>query len=207
MSDFSKASLIQFLDMALSKGLVNTNTGAAWKAAVNKILGDLHDDQEVHQLDVHDAVIRYNNRFPGDLTPESLKKYEQRAAMAIEQFVKYKTDPMNFKAPSRSVKMASNGKDENKKKRLAPDTSKTVAPAARHLSVIGHPPTVVAGKPADPGLQIPFPLRLDFVAQIHIPRNLSVEEAKRMSVFIQALGHDAPAVSVIEDGKKQGMKG
>jgi hypothetical protein len=192
MNTFSKSHLIQFLDMALSKGLVNTNTGGAWKAAVNKILGDLHDDQEVHELDIHDAVIRYNNKFPGELTPDSLKKYEQRAKMAIEQFVKYKTDPMNFKTPSRGIK-ATNGKDPDKPKKRPADAPKTAPPGTGGTTLTGHPPTVIVGKPADPGLQIPFPLRQDFVAQIHIPRNLSTEEAKRLSVFIQALGHDAPA--------------
>jgi len=204
MSDFTKANLIQFLDMSMSKGLVNTNTGSAWRAAVNKILGDLADDQDVHQLDVHDAVIRYNNRFPSELTPESLKKYEQRAAKAIEQFVKWKTDPMNYRAPSRGNKATLNAKDEGKaKKKPVMAEPKVVAPAAGHVTPTGHAPNVAVGKPADPGLQIPFPLRLDFVAQIHIPRNLSVDEAKRLSVFIQALGHDAPP----EDGKTSGVKG
>jgi hypothetical protein len=205
MSDFTKSKLIQFLDMAMSKGLVNTNTGGAWKAAVNKILADLSDDDEVHQLDVHDAVIRYNNRFPGDLTPESLKKYEQRASMAIEQFVSWKTDPMNYRSPSRGIKSALNGKDEGKAKKKSPATAvNLVQPAAANASTTFHTATLPMVKPADPGLQIPFPLRPDFVAQVHIPRNLSVEEAKRLSVFIQALGHDAPVSSGSEDGKAQG---
>ena len=190
MTNFSKLNLNQFLDMAVLKGLVNTNTGGAWKAAVNKILGDLTDDADVQNIDVHDAVIRYNNKFPGDLTPDSLKKYEQRASMAIEQFVKYKTDPMNYRSPSRGIKSGTGGEAKVKKK---PVESKAVAPSGNGAALSGHPPNLHVGKPVDPGLHIPFPLRPDFVAQIHIPRNLSTDEAKRLSVFIQALGHDAPA--------------
>jgi len=191
MTQFTKANLNQFLEMSIHKGLVNTNTGGAWKAAVNKILGDLGDDQDVQGLDVHDAVIRYNNKFPGDLTPESLKKYEQRAGTAIEQFIKYKTDPLNYRSPSRGIKTANGGKSDVKpKKRVAAELAKVPVIPPAHAPVV-NPGGEVLGKQRDSGLQIPFPLRPDFVAQVHIPSSLTTEEAKRLSVFILALGHDA----------------
>ena len=193
MTQFTKASLNQFLEMSIQKGLVNTNTGGAWKAAVNKILGDLGDDQDVQGVDVHDAVIRYNNKFPGDLTPESLKKYEQRAGTAIEQFIRYKTDPLNYRSPSRGIKSANVGKSEVKpKKRMTTEAPKVQAPLVGRTPDF-HPGGEVQGKQKDLGLQFPFPLRPDFVAQVHIPSSFTTEEAKRLSVFILALGHDMPA--------------
>jgi hypothetical protein len=198
MTDFSKSALVQFLDMLVTKGWVNTNTGAGWKAAVNTILQDVEPDQDVREIDVKSAVLRYHNRNPGDLAPDSLKRYEQRVAAGIGQFVSFKTDPTNYKAPSRGLP---NGSKAEPKKRVEPKATPAAFTAPQVLSTKPEPdhPAVqkpVAGTATDSSLALPFPLRPGFLAQVVIPRDLSKDEAARLCAFIQALAHDpAPTVN------------
>jgi hypothetical protein len=198
MTDYSKSALVQFLDMLVTKGWVNTNTGAGWKAAVNTILQDVEPEQDVREIDVKSAVLRYHNRNPGDLAPDSLKRYEQRVAAGIGQFVSFKTDPTNYKAPSRGLP---NGSKAEPKKRVEPKTTPATFTAPQALSTKPepeHPPVQkpVAGTATDSSLALPFPLRPGFLAQVVIPRDLSKDEAARLCAFIQALAHDpAPTVN------------
>jgi hypothetical protein len=200
MATYTKAGLFQYLDIALDKGHVNGNTGSAWRAAANKLLGDLGDDDSVEGYDLEAAAIRQNNKNPGDLTGQSLKKYVQRSRAAIEQYIAWKSDPMNYKPPSRGL--PTDGKATPGKTLLLRRTRPVAPPAAEakvahaetgQYSLTGHPPTVVIGKAATPALTIPFPLRREFVATIVIPHDLTVAEATRLSALIQALGHDTTA--------------
>ncbi len=192
MTDFSKSALVQFLDMLVTKGWVNTNTGAGWKAAVNTILQDVESDQDVREIDVKSAVLRYHNRNPGDLAPDSLKRYEQRVAAGIGQFVSFKTDPTNYRAPSRGLP---NGSKAEPRKRLEPKTPATPSAVSQVPTMKPDPEHTVAQKPVagtatESSLALPFPLRPGFLAQVVIPRDLSKDEATRLCAFIQALAHD-----------------
>lgn len=195
MTNFTKSGLHQYIEIALDKGYLNANTGNAYKAAVNKLLGDLGDDDDVQSLDMRDTVLRYNNRFPGQLSGGSLKKYEQRASAAIAQFIAWKSDPMNYKGPSRSPTLSNKVSESHRiirRTRPVPEagTAKSVSPDVSQTNPIDHTKTSQVRIFGDLGLTYPFPLRPDFVAQLVIPRDLSTEEAKRLSIFIQALGHD-----------------
>lgn len=196
MATHTKAGLYQYLDVVRDKGHVNSNTGNAWRAGANKLLGELGDDDDVESYDVEAAAIRYNNKNPGDLTGQSLKKYVQRTRAAIEQYIAWKSDPMNYKPPSRGLP------NDNKpgavkvtghkpKVKVTTATAPIVMRAETgHYNLNGNTGAPVPGKSPTPGLSIPFPLRRDFVATIVIPHDLTVTEAKRLSVMIEALGHD-----------------
>lgn len=184
---YTKTEFLQFLDMLVQKGWVNYNTGAGWKAAANKILQDVDPDHDVREIDVRSAVLRYHNLHPGDLAPESLKRYEQRVGVGIEQFVKWTTDPTNYKAPSRGLPNGS--KPEPKKaKRTEPMAVPAASPSKQDDHVIARKPVVSAA--TETSLVLPFPLRPGFLAQVVIPRDLTKDEAARLCNFIQALGHD-----------------
>lgn len=198
MSTFTKAELMQFLDMVISKGWVNTNTGNSWRAAVKKILGDLPDDTDVREVDLKVELLRYNNLNPGQLAPDSLRVYEQRAGIGIQQFIQYKTDPSKYKPPGRGLNGLKGDKSERpatlaKAKGISPSASESrpdAASQAGHGS--GHvqmrPMAVTAsGFASDLNLAMPFPLRANYLAQVVIPRDLTREEADRLCAFIQAL--------------------
>ena len=193
-----KSELFAFLDMAITKGMVNSNTGTAWKAAANKVLSDTSDEDSLAGFDVRAAVLRYNNRNPGDLTGDSLKKYEQRTKTAIEQFTLWKTDPMNYKPPSRGLP----GEKDTPKARVlirrTPVAGKTTAPAPTPPAngMNGHvvPPVTPVPAPApapNTTLTIPIPIRKGaFVVQLTIPVDMTTAEAARISAVMTAYAHE-----------------
>lgn len=209
MATYTKAGLYQYLDVSRDKGHVNTNTGNAWRAGANKLLGDLGDEDDVESYDIEAAAIRYNNKFPGGLTGQSLKKYVQRTKAAIEQYIAWKSDPMNYKPPSRGLQIDSKHgavKLAGGKPRVKVSAQEPVVMQAEtgHYSLTGCPPTATVGKAENHGLTIPFPLRRDFVSTIVIPHDFTVAEAKRLSVMIEALGHDTPTLAAVPNPEKVG---
>lgn len=185
MEDYSKAAFLRFLDMIIAKGIVNANTGGGWKAACNKVLEDLDGTDDVRQVDVPAAIVQYNNRHPGDLSPASLKQYETRTATAINHFKSYVGNPAGFRLAGKVV----NSKAEKTQLARRPEPKPAVAePAGQHHH--GMPATQVKGTATEFSLAIPFPLRPNFLAQVVIPRDLTKEEAKRLSAFIDALAQD-----------------
>ena len=197
MNDLSKASLIKFLEMMIEKGWVNSSTGAAMRTAARKILSVVPEDTDVGKIDVAMALRQYNNLNPGELSPDSLKIYEQRVVRAIKQFQSYVEDPQNFKVGGRTAGSAKNGKTEKSAKvhlvkqkvaqsrqvvgALPDETQRAQQTQPHHTSSTPH---AVA---TDLNLALPFPLRANFLAQVVIPRDLSKDEAERMCAFIKAL--------------------
>lgn len=200
MEEMTKGGLVQFVDMMTTKGWINSNTGNAMKAALKKVAADIPDSEDVRQIDVKMAVLRYNNLHPGDLSPESLKAYEQRVRNAIDQFIRYKTDPTNYKPPSRGV---TNGKTEK------PDKAKTkpqvVSPPAGAITTTTEAPKsdvetkTIGGTATGANLVLPFPIRPGHLAQIMVPIDMTAPEADRLSAFIKTLAQ----VAVFEVEKKQ----
>lgn len=203
MQAMTKGDLVKFLDMIARKGWVNPHTGAAYKAAVNKILGDVPAEEDPRKLDVKTAVFRYNNLHPGELKPESLRKYEARVAQAVDLFVQFKTDPTTFKAPQRTASGATPEKQGQAKaiRRMrfhdtapapTPHLAKAAAVASGAAALHGETPTAVvtrtvSGAATETNLVLPFPLRTDYLAQIVVPIDLSADEADRLCAFIKTL--------------------
>jgi len=178
-TDYSKGALMKFLDTMTAKGLMNANTAGGMKAACSKILDDLADGDDVRGVDVNTAVIRYNNRSPGALSPNSLAEYQRRVTRAIADFVSWSGNPAGFRpkgrgAPAKSGKKAESGAD-------------LPAPAPRPAT-----PTAAGGNgtPASAGLPLSYPLRPDFLAQVVIPRDLTADEARRLGAFLLTLAVD-----------------
>lgn len=180
MENFNKAGLLKFIDMNIDKGWVNSNTGAGWKAAAKKILEAVGPDDDLRQLDLKSEVVRYANRHPGALSPDSLNQYEKRIALAIDQFVKFKENPTGYKPIGRGL--SSTAKTPKKEKQPA-------APTTPKAETVDATPThkPITGMATDTSLAMPFPLRSGFLAQIVIPRDLTKDEAARLCAFIQTL--------------------
>ncbi len=177
-ADFSKKALVRFLDTVVEKGLMNSNTAGGQKAACSKILDDVADSDDVRGIDINTAVIRYNNRNPGVLSPNSLAEYQRRVSRAISDFVRYVENPAGFKPRNRGATTRTGRKSESKPE-----------PAAKH-EVSPQPVHSAPTSPTSLGLPLSFPLRPDFLAQVVIPRDLTVEEAKRLGAFLLTLASD-----------------
>lgn len=177
-SGYSKIALLNFLDTVVAKGLMNANTAGGLKAACSRILDDLADTDDVRGVDVNTAVVRYNNRNPGALSPNSLAEYQRRVSRAISDFVSWVENPAGFKPRARGAP-AKNGR-------------KTDSAANGRISA---PPQTTAAQAVHPvststGLPLSYPLRPDFLAQVVIPRDLTAEEARRLGAFLLTLASD-----------------
>ncbi len=179
-ADYSKTSLKTFLDVVSAKGLVNANTVNGWKAAFTRILEDEADATDVRVIDLKTAIRRYNNGHPGVLSPASLRQYEQRLAVVIEEFTKYQDDPGAYKGRGRHPTAASGaGKKTDKTGTAKIVEGSDVVSAAGTIT-----PAVAAG------LSYAFPMRADFLAQVVVPRDMTSNEARRLTRFIMTLAQD-----------------
>ena len=174
-SDFSKNALMKFLDTVVAKGLMNANTAGGLKAACSRILDDLAESDDVRGVDVNTAVVRYNNRNPGALSPNSLAEYQRRVSRAISDLVAWVENTASFKPRARGSSGKNGRKTENASVQRTTDTP-------------SH--TVHAPAPTSTGLPLSYPLRPDFLAQVVIPRDLTAEEARRLGAFLMALAAD-----------------
>lgn len=180
-SDFSKNALMKFLDTVVAKGLMNANTAGGLKAACSRILDDLANTDDVRGVDVNTAVVRYNNRNPGALSPNSLAEYQRRVSRAILDFVSWVENPASFKPRARGASGENGRKTEN-------ISSGRVA--ANHPDRPLSTTHAVSPAPTSTGLPLSYPLRPDFLAQVVIPRDLTSEEARRLGAFLLTLAAD-----------------
>jgi hypothetical protein len=176
VANYTKAALMSFLDRSIERGDVNANTGNGMKAACGKILEAIRGDEDVRTVEVEVAIKQYSNKHPGDLSPDSLRVYESRTKKAISVFVDTVNEPTkNFWGTKPSIPKKSAVK-------------KVAATGEAGVSVVTELSAPTVSKIA--ALTIPYPLRLDFVAQVLIPMDMKPEEADKLANFVKAL---APA--------------
>lgn len=169
----SRADLLEFLGFMGKKGLIPANTASARKAAANKVLAMLSDEeaQDVTGLDVAETIRRFGNRYRSDYTPESLQSYASRLRSSIDDFKRHCDDPLNFKpGKSRLGARPSKGREAS-----ANAGESTVAAAPTQLRAV-------------PAVQVlPVAIRPDLVVQIAgLPHDLSQSEAQRLANIIMA---------------------
>jgi hypothetical protein len=144
---------------------------------------------DVRHIDVEAATIKYHNKHPGDLTPGSLRTYENRMNRLLGEFVKYNQNPANYKPRSRGLPRANGerpARSEAKRKSTATGTGAEVRSATSAEAV----PAATEAPTSTPALAMSYPLRENFVAQVVLPRNLSTDEARKLCAFIRTLAVD-----------------
>jgi hypothetical protein len=192
--DYSRDALARFIDFVVDKNLVHPATAQGWRVATTKVLEELPPDgqADIRRVDVEGTFRAFLNRNPGRLSPASVGEYRRRVGRAIEEFVRWMDDPGSyaFKGALRAPRAES---------RRRPDPARA-----------GHRPGAGAGPqgagagphfPAEPSgpaeeIALHYPLRPELLAQVVVPRDLTVEEARRMGAFLVTLAVDfrpAPA--------------
>jgi hypothetical protein len=177
--DYSRAALARFIEFVVAKGLVHPATAQGWRVATSKVLEDLTpaEGEDVRRIDVEATFKGFLNRYPGRLSPASVGEYRRRVGRAIEEFVRWMEDPGSyaFRSPPRAPKAEA-------RRRLDP------APAP---SPNAARPRASASTPGLPeGIALEYPLRPDLLAHVVVPRDLTVEEARRMGAFLVTLAVD-----------------
>ena len=178
--DYSRAALARFIEFVVAKGLVHPATAQGWRVATAKVLEEVPPAQvqDVRTIDVDTTFKEFLNRYPGRLSPASVGEYRRRVHRAIEEFVRWMADPGTyaFRPPGRPAKMD----------------------ARRRLDTGVEPPPVsprprTPDRPAFPrpnSMALEYPIRSDLLAQVVVPRDLTVEEAQRMGAFLLTLAID-----------------
>ncbi len=184
--EYSKQELVKFLSYVRDKNLVKSQTVTSWSTAVSKLLSDLSEaeNMDVRKVDIELAVHRAANRESSKVSPSSLKAYQKRTKRAIEEFVSWKEDPANYRPRSfnRSQQNTS-PKGSYKSKQVSTSSQRETKP--NHQK-----PSSEEASFHSSGLNLSYPLRPDFLAQIVIPKDLSQLEAKRLGAFILTLSSD-----------------
>jgi hypothetical protein len=146
------------------------------------------EEADVRRIDVDATFRAFLNRHPGRLSPASTGEYRRRVAKAIEEFVTWMADPAGY--GNRSAAWAA--KAEARPRTRAPAGARAAAREAPH------PPDENAGAG---GIALDYPLRPGFLARVVVPRDLTVDEARRMGVFLLTL---APDFKPAESGNYSG---
>lgn len=191
MTTTTKAEVLAFITYAIDKGLVNSNTGGGWRSATSKILEDFGDDDDVSEVDVPSEVLRYHNRHPGQLSPDSLNQYQKRVITVLAECAKYTNNPQTYKGVLRGptgLKSDAGAKKDGKKAAVKQ------LPAPESTATPTHEPQNRLPAATETSLMVPFALRSNFVVQFVIPRDLTSAEAKRLCNVITAYGHDEQVV-------------
>lgn len=209
--DYSRAALARFIEFVVAKGLVHPATAQGWRVATTKVLEELSPEEaaDVRRIEVERTFKDFLNRYPGRLSPASVGEYRRRVTRAIEEFGRWMEDPGSYafrpgsRSPERSRKDArrqsagnSNGAAGGAPGRGAPgrgELQANLAPAPAGPALAeANAPLPWPARPTGPHGVITFdyPLRPDLLAHVMVPRDLTVEEARRMGAFLVTLAAD-----------------
>jgi len=177
----SRDDLIRFLDYVGEKGLIPPATASARRTAASKVLAVLSDEEagDVLQVNLDDAMSRFDNLNKHRFTPESLQAYRSRLKAALRDFHSYSENPVNFRpqGQTRSIK-----KVQSERPRGAVDNVKAI-PSVRHDA---------AATMELPNVSVlPIPLRQNLTVRVvGLPFDLTPSEAKKVANII--LAHALP---------------
>jgi hypothetical protein len=175
-ADFSREALARFIDYVVEKALVNPSTAQGWRVATTKVLSDLspEEKEDVRRIDLDATFRAFLHRNPDRLSPASVGEYRRRVQRAVEEFVTWIEDPGAY--GNRSAAWAA--RTDRRTRSGSRSRGAAVSPAAG----------VRPERPKDGGsIALDFPLRPEFLAQVVVPRDLTVDEARRMGAFLLTL--------------------
>jgi hypothetical protein len=207
--DYSRAALARFIEFVVDKSLVHPATAQGWRVATTKVLEDLPVESraDVRRIDVDVTFREFLHRNPGRLSPASVGEYRRRVGRAIEEFVRWVEDPGGYafrgatRRPRPSSRRSSSEPGMNRRPNdgsrdkgdgdrgeggAHPAFGSGVASGSAAARSGGAP----GGDRPGAGIALAYPLRPDLLAEVVVPRDLTVEEARRMGAFLVTLAVD-----------------
>ena len=183
--DYSRAALARFIEFVVEKGLVHPATAQGWRVATTKVLDELPPAElaDVRRIEVETTFRGFLNRNPGRLSPASVGEYRRRVGRAIEEFVRWVEDPGTY--AFRAAAGAARAQPRRGKGAARTPSERSSRPPARAPSTGSAEDEVSAGS-----IALGYPLRPDLLARVVVPRDLTVEEARRMGAFLVTLAVD-----------------
>jgi hypothetical protein len=194
--DYSRAALARFIDFVVDKNLVHPATAQGWRVATSKVLEDLPAEaaSDVRSLNVETTFRGFLNRNPGRLSPASVGEYRRRVGRAIEEFLRWVEDPGSYAFRGAPRGTRAEGRSRPGPTAVPGSLPRTDSVARRRIA---DPPAVAPPLPErdaeldiERGITLHYPLRPDLLAQVMVPRDLTVDEARRMGAFLLTLAVD-----------------
>lgn len=178
--DTTGKALVEHWKWAADKGLMNSNTANALRAACAQVLSvvDGWETVDVRTIDVDDISRRFQNKRSKDFKPESLDAYKRRFGQAVKMFLDYANDPSSWKASSQE-------RSSRKEKKNSVPSNGDMAGAQIDRSAS---PTIASGL-----VEYPFPLREGRLAYLKLPADLKMVEVKRLTAYLSTLAVDTDA--------------
>ena len=171
-----------FLQYVADKGLANKQTSSSRRAAVGKVFGILDDAEreDVREIDIDEVFMRFVNLHGTDYKPESIQVYKSRVSKAIDDFLRYREDPISFRAarPMRVTVSKAKGKPTGTKVLTASRIDESDRKDEMKLPAVRQTETV----------NVPVPIRPGHVVQLmDVPYDLTEAEASKIARIVEAL--------------------
>lgn len=188
------AGLIEFLDAAIDKGWFNVSTAKALRTASTKILSVENgwEDVDLRTLDVDHLYERFRNLKRNEYSDDSMRIYKTRFTQALKMHLGRLDNDPAWKSYGPAAKGTGPKSTNGNGKPRATKTS-TDSPATK-FEGLAHPSPGSEVAPESTSLmRFPFPLRENLDVSLSLPRDLTTEEAVRLSAFIGTLARDPGA--------------
>lgn len=177
-TDYSFDELMGFLDFLGRKGLMNKSTVVGRKAACNKMLSIL-DDQEkadLRRINIDQLATQFANLQGKDYAPKSLRVYKSRVSGSLDDFFRYRDNPANFSVGAKPRKrMTSHSQTNNATSSNTdniPQMDRTTAPTQHDT------------------INVPIALSTGNIVQINgLPVGLAAIDAKKIANVIMAMAN------------------
>lgn len=182
MSEYSSRAVVDFLQYAANKGLLNKATANAKRIAVERVFeaAEPNEAQDVREVDVESLMHRFMNLSGSGFKPGSLTSYQSRVRSSIEEFLAWKSNPMTFRPARRGAA---------KKGRLQ---GKAEPANLQDLWRSEHGARSGALGLTRASLTLPVPIRGDLTVQIQgIPFDLTKSEATKIANVVLAMATES----------------
>jgi hypothetical protein len=182
--DGSISGLMDFLSHAKAKGMLAARTADAYRSACMCILsmqGEGWERTSLGDLNLELQVESYARRPGASVKLATLVTYRQRLQAAIELYKEFLDDPAGFQGPAKGRRspVASSAEPVTGVV-LAARTEDVATPRFSNASSL---------------VTYPFPLRSGALAFLHLPRDLSFSDVRRLCAFLESLAMDRSAES------------
>ena len=158
---------------------MNPNTVAARKAAANKMLAVLDENEaaDLRNIGLDEIAERFFNLNKNDFTPESLVTYKSRLRSAVTDFIKHTENPSAFKTVSSRTR-TSNQKNDGAPRKPANNNGN------------GNASEEFASK-SNSEITVQIPIREGVVVRfIGVPSDLKKKEAQKIANVVLAYAID-----------------
>jgi hypothetical protein len=189
--DSTGKALVDHWQWAADKGLMNTTTARLIRNSCFQVLSAQEgwENLPVQDMDGEEAFRRFQNLHGRNLTPGSLKDYRRRFVQGLKSFLDYLRDPSNWKGPV-TEKPGRPDHSTNGSAKVRPRKQQQIISEQKKIARASQPEELIA---------YPFPIRSGLTAQLSLPSDLTLSEAKRLGNFIASLAIDCAADSQTEE--------